>query len=86
MATKKVYDACCRKLRLINLYSLNQHGQSKRYLKPDLKKLFGEKLIIDDRQMQGCGKAEKRRHLYEDRILRFLYLENQSYNGFPVEK
>lgn len=86
MATKKVYDACCRKLRSMTLYALNKHGESNRCLKPNMKKLFGEKLIIDDRQMQGCSEAEKRRHLYEDRILRFLYLEDQSYNGFPIVK
>jgi hypothetical protein len=49
-------------------------------------KLFGEKLIVDESKLLRCGEVEKRRHLYEDKVLRLLYLENQSYVGFGVEK
>lgn len=86
MATKKVYDACCRKLQSTPLYSLNSKGNSMRLLKPDMQNLFGEKLIIDEFEMLRCGEAEKRRHLYEDKVLRFLYLENQSYMDFGIVK
>lgn len=51
-----------------------------------MQNLFGEKLIIDEFEMLRCGEAEKRRHLYEDKVLRFLYLENQSYMGFGIVK
>lgn len=86
MATKKVYDACCRKLQSRSLSCINSRGGSKRLLKPDMHKLFGEKLIVDESELLRCGEVEKRRHLYEDKVLRLLYLENQSYMGFGVEK
>ena len=86
MATKKVYDACCKQLQSMTFCSLSNKGGSKRLLKPNLHKLFGKKAIVNDRQMLGCSKAEKRRHLYEDKVLRLLYLENQSYVGFGVVK
>lgn len=86
MATKKVYDACCRKLQSMSLSCINSRGGSKRLLKPDMHKLFGEKLIVDESELLRSGEVEKRRHLYEDKVLRFIYLENQSYVGFGVEK
>lgn len=86
MATQKVYDACCRKIQMYGLHSLNSKGTSFRMSKPDMKKLFGEKLIVNDSQMACCSEAEKSRHLYEDRVLRFLYLEDQSYDRLPVKK
>ena len=86
MATKKVYDACCRKLQSMSLSCINSRGESKRLLKPDMQNLFGEKLIIDEFEMLRCDEAEKRRHLYEDKVLRLLYLENQSYMGFGIVK
>lgn len=86
MATKKVYDACCRKLQSMSLSCINSRGESKLLLKPDMYKLFGEKLIVDESKLLRCGEVEKRRHLYEDKVLRLLYLENQSYVGFGVEK
>lgn len=86
MATKRVYDACCRKIQMRGLHSLRNKRTSFRISKPNMNKLFGEKLIVDDSQMACCSEAEKRRHLYEDRVLRFLYLEDQSYGCFPVKK
>lgn len=81
MATKKVYDACCREMRRRGC----QDFRSGRY-SPDLVGLFGEKLIANQREFERCSETEQRRHLYEDYVLRFLYLKDESYRGFPVKK
>lgn len=81
MATKKIYDQCCMAMR--------QHRckdfQSGRYC-PNLVRIFGEKLIADQREFERCSETEQRRHLYEDRVLRLLYLKDESYRGFPVKE
>lgn len=79
MATKKVYDACCRKLQSITLYSLNSKGKTKRVLKPDMLHLFGKKELVSKIQFERGSKAEQARHLREDRILSILYIELDSY-------
>lgn len=81
MATKKIYDACCRRLRSILVNGID----GRRLLRPEMRKLFGKKLIIDECEMERCSESEQRRHLDEDRVLRLLYLEDQSYAGFIVE-
>lgn len=70
---------CCKKLRSLGIKTINGKMKS-----PNLTVLFGEKLIVDDFEFARCSEAEKRRHLYEDGIIRFLYLENQSYEGCIV--
>nr|DAT91615.1 MAG TPA: hypothetical protein [Bacteriophage sp.] len=79
MATKKIYDACCRKLQSMPLYSLNGSGVSKRLLKPDMHKLFGKKELVSKIQFERSSKAEQARHLREDRILSILYIELNPY-------
>ena len=79
MATKKVYDACCRKLQSMTLCSLTGKDGSKRLLKPDMHKLFGKKELVSKIQFERSSKAEQARHLREDRILSILYIELDPY-------
>ena len=79
MATKKVYDACCRRLRSIPLCNLSSKSGSKRLLKPDMHKLFGKKELVSKIQFERSCKAEQARHLREDRILSILYIELNPY-------
>ena len=81
MARKSVYDACCREIRKRGLQSM-----SGRMRRPNLRSLFGKKLIVNQREFERCSKGEQLRHLQEDDILRFLYLEDESYRGFPINK
>lgn len=81
MATKKVYDACCREMRRRGC----QDFRSGRYC-PNLAGLFGKKLIVNQREFDCCSETEQRRHLNEDYVLRLLYLKDESYRGFPVKK
>lgn len=79
MATKKVYDACCRKLQSMTLYSLTSKDGSKRLLKPNMYKLFGKKELVTKIQFERSSKAEQARHLREDCVLRILYIELNPY-------
>ena len=81
MATKMMYDLCCRAMRRHGLKEFH----SGRYC-PNLTGLFGEKLIVNKHEFSCCSETEQRRHLYEDRVLRVLYLEDKSYRGFPIKK
>lgn len=81
MARKAVYDACCREIQRRNLQTMSGCMRH-----PDLQNLFGEKLIVNQREFERFSETEKRRHLYEDHVLRFLYLKDESYRGFPVNK
>lgn len=84
MATKKVYDACCRILRSKPFYALSGNGVSKRMLKPDMCRLFGKKELVSEIQFKRSGKTEQARHLREDRILSILYIELYAYGKNPV--
>lgn len=77
MATKKVYDACCRALREHPLYSISHKRgfRSKRIRRPNMKFLFGKKELVSEVELSRCGEAEKRRHLLEDHVLRSTYIE-----------
>ena len=81
MATKKVYDACCREIRRRGLRTMG--GRMRR---PDLRSLFGKKLVVNQREFEGMSKGEQLRHLQEDEILSFLYLEDKSYGGMTIKE
>ena len=73
MATVRMYQACKKrslKRGLREFYS--------GVIAPsmDTLKSLGIKELIKKSDLKGCSEAEKRRHLQEDRILRFLYIEN----------
>ena len=84
MATKKVYDTCCRMLRKMNLTSLHCDGSNKRILKPNMKFLFGKKELVTKIEFDRCGESEKRRHLREDDVLRSMYIELYAFCNHPV--
>lgn len=85
MATKKVYDACCRALREHPLYSISHKRgfRSKRIRRPNMLFLFGKKELVSEVELSRCGEAEKRRHLLEDHVLRITYIELYA-NGHPL--
>lgn len=71
MATKKVYDECARSNRINGIRSCRTGS-----FKPNLKALFGVKELVNKLQFKNCSEAEKRRHLYEDKVIRLLYIES----------
>ena len=81
MATKKMYDACCREIQRRGLQTMRG-----RMRHPDLRSLFGKKLVVNQREFEGMSKGEQLRHLQEDDILTFLYLEDKSYGGMTVKE
>ncbi len=85
MATKKVYDACCRALAEQPLYSISHKRgfRSKRIRRPNMKFLFGKKELVSEVQLSHCSEAEKRRHLLEDHVLRSTYIELYAH-GHPL--
>ena len=83
MATKKVYDECCRVLREHPIYRISSKvGGSRRIYRPDMVFLFGKKKLVTERELMCCGESEKRRHLREDFILLSTYIELDSYVKF----
>lgn len=78
MATKKVYDACCERMRHRPLWRISGNGGKKRMIKPDMRFLFGKKELVCEIEFAACSEIEKRRHLREDFVLRSLYLELDS--------
>jgi len=79
MATKQVYDVCVKRNREIGLRQFNTGS-----FKPDMKKLFGEKKLIDSNKLCICSEASRSRHIYEDAVLSNLYLEGNLKNGLKV--
>lgn len=77
MATKKVYDECCRTMRRIGLRQLTKSGDRPLH-KPDLSLLFGRKELVCKKEFMACCESEQRRHLRQDNILRSLYIELES--------
>lgn len=78
MATKKVYDACCRAMKQGRHLALSStNGTLHRVVRPPLKELFGHKCLIGELEFMRCSEREKRRHLNEDSILRVMYLERR---------
>lgn len=73
MATISIYNKCIACNKKNNRRDLHTGS-----VKPNLKKLFGVKNLVNQFQLKSCCEAEKRRHLYEDAVLRFLYIENNS--------
>ncbi len=78
MATKKVYDECCRILRKHLEYRISSRN-CRRVYKPDMKFLFGKKELVGEIEFLRCSECEKRRHLMEDDILRCTYVELYSH-------
>ena len=74
MATKKVYDACCRCIRHMGLHQITGIG-SRRMTKPAMSFLFGKTELVTEKELMKCCESEKRRHLMEDDILRCTYIE-----------
>lgn len=80
MATKKVYDACCRAMRKNRAcgwkhYSPNENGMLEEDRRPPMKKLFGHKCLVTEAEFNRCGKREQSSHLFEDELLRQHYLK-----------
>lgn len=74
MATKKVYDACCRCIRKMDLHQIGGAGSMK-MTKPAMSFLFGKTELVTEKELMRCGESEKRRHLMEDYVLRCTYIE-----------
>lgn len=74
MATKKVYDECCRAMCRMKLERITKDGGTP-LTKPDMLLLFGRKKLVSEKQFMACSKSEQRRHLRQDDILRSLYIE-----------
>lgn len=85
MATKKVYDECCRILRRHPEYHLDSKN-SKRVYKPDMKFLFGKKELISEVEFLRCSESEKRRHLMEDHVLWSTYIKLYSHADKSVDR
>lgn len=81
MARKAIYDACCREIQRRGLKTMN--GRMRR---PDLRSLFGKELVVNQREFEVMSKCEQLRHLQEDEILSFLYLEDKSYGGMTIKE
>lgn len=81
MATKKVYDACCRMLREnaargIKHLEAGKDGKFHETIKPvGIFCLFGRKCLVTKSEFSRCSEGEKRRHLFEDEILSAHYLK-----------
>lgn len=71
MATIQLFNACTKRNRELNRKSFRTNS-----FDPDLISLFGVKELVDEIQLEGYSEVEKSRHLYEDAVLRFLYIEN----------
>lgn len=70
MATISVYNRCIQE----NIkYGVKEFHTGS--YKPNLKGLFGVKKLVSKRQFDGCCESEKRRHLYEDSVIRLLYIK-----------
>lgn len=79
MATKKVYDACCRRLQEVRLCSISSKCGIRQIRKPDMRGLFGKKELVTEIEFERCSEREKSRHLREDYILGILYIELNPY-------
>lgn len=73
MATIQQYEACAARNKHLER---TVDGSKRSTYYPVLDKLFGKKLLIDESELANCCESEKSRHLYEDSVLRFLYIEN----------
>ena len=72
MATKQMFDTCTQRNKELG----RSNSPYKKLYAPKLKSIFGSWSLIDESEIQTCSEAEKNRHLYENRVLRFLYIEN----------
>ena len=78
MATKKLYDACCRAMTKGKPLVISSSNETLHIVKrPPLKELFGRKCLVGKLEFERCSEREKRRHLNEDSILRMFYLERR---------
>ena len=78
MATKKVYDACCRAMKKgRHMACSSTNPEFHRIVRPPLKELFGHKCLVSETGFMRCCEREKRCHLNEDSILRVMYLERR---------
>lgn len=80
MATKKVYDECCQAMQKNRMlgwkhYSFNKKGELVEDRRPPLRKLFRRKCLVTKSEFDRCSKSEKRRHLFEDELIRQHYLK-----------
>lgn len=80
MATKKVYDECCRAIRRDSKlgwrhFSFNDSGVLEEDKHPAMKKLFGRKSLVTEAEFHRCSKSEQCSHLFEDELLRQRYLK-----------
>lgn len=80
MATKKVYDACCRMIRRqaasgVILYGYREDGKMERRMRPNMYGLFGHKCLVTESEFSRCSESEKRCHLFEDELLAVHYLK-----------
>lgn len=71
MATLQIFNACTEHNQELNRKSFKTSS-----FEPDLISLFGVKELVDKMELEGYSEIEKRRHFYEDAVLRFLYIEN----------
>jgi hypothetical protein len=83
MATRKVYDECCRSLKQHPLIGLKGNGKQTVIKEPDLS-VLSEPKLVNEEEFQRCSEAEKRRHLNEDFYLRSTYIELNTNVDLPV--
>lgn len=77
MATKKIYDECCRAMKNMRIRNLTSAGYTNTNT-PDLVFLFGKKELVTKKEFMVCSKSEQRRHLCQDDILRSLYIKQKT--------
>lgn len=71
MATIEMFLACEKRNRKIKRITTKESGYF-----PNLRIIFGEVKLVNQINLANLSKREKRRHLYEDKVLWFLYIEN----------
>lgn len=81
MATIEMYNECIATNKKKGLKDLHTGTH-----KPNLKRLFGVKELVNKRQFERCCETEQRRHLYQDRVLRLLYIKDNSDFEFTINK
>lgn len=68
MATKETYIQSKR------IYDKHKRRNDMKF-STCMKRLFGQLILVEKNEFDACSEVEQARHLQEDDILRFLYIE-----------
>ena len=81
MATIEIYKRCIDINKKRGLKDIHTGSY-----KPNLERLFLVKELVNKRQFKRCSETEQSRHLYQDRILWFLYIKDHPNFQFAINK